>query len=65
VGYVAAWEDPRYWQAERIPSDGHWTEAGCATIAAIVTPALRAQLAGGAAGAGAAPEPAVARRAAP
>jgi hypothetical protein len=66
VGHVAAWEDPRYWQAERIPYDGHWNEAGCATIAAIVTPALRSQLAAGApAAGGAAPEPPVARRAAP
>lgn len=46
VGHVTSWEHPEYWDAERIPSDGHWTEAGCQAIAGIVTPPLRAQLSG-------------------
>jgi hypothetical protein len=45
VSAVSLWEDPRYASAERIPHDGHWTENGCRDIAAIVAPALRAQLA--------------------
>lgn len=46
VAHVSSWDDPRYWQAEKIPHDGHWTEAGCREIAAIVTPVLRTQLSG-------------------
>ena len=47
VAHVPSGEDPRYWEAEKIPHDGHWTEAGCRAIAAIVAPAVRAQLSTG------------------
>jgi hypothetical protein len=40
----SAWDEPRYWDAEKIPHDGHWTESGCRTIAAIIEPLVRAQL---------------------
>jgi hypothetical protein len=45
VASVASWNHPEFWQAEKIPGDGHWTARGCAAIAAIVAPALRQQLA--------------------
>src|SRR4029453_7432661 len=44
VSQVSSWKDDRYWQAEKIPHDGHWTEAGCQTIAAMVAPVLRLQV---------------------
>ena len=44
VAQVSLGDDPRFWQAERIPSDGHWTEAGCQTVAEMMVPAVRAQL---------------------
>ena len=44
VGHITAGEDPRYWEAEKIPGDGHWTESGCQTIADMVAPLVRAQL---------------------
>jgi hypothetical protein len=45
VATASSWDDPRFAQAEQIPQDGHWSEAGCREIAAIVTPVLREQLA--------------------
>jgi hypothetical protein len=45
VGHLASWEHPGFSHAEKIPHDGHWSEAGCATIAALVAPALRRELA--------------------
>lgn len=42
VGHLASWDTSAYAQAERIPSDGHWTESGCQTIAALLAPAVRA-----------------------
>jgi hypothetical protein len=42
---VRAWEEPRFANAERIPGDGHWTEAGCADVAAVTIPVTRVQLA--------------------
>jgi hypothetical protein len=40
----SAWDEPRYWEAEKIPHDGHWTVSGCRTIAQIIEPAIRSQL---------------------
>jgi len=51
VAHVAAWDHPDFWEAEKIPGDGHWTARGCASIAAIVAPTLRRQLAARPAGA--------------
>jgi hypothetical protein len=48
VVLASSWDHPEFWEAERIPYDGHWTEAGSETIAGIVTPVLRDQLEGGA-----------------
>jgi hypothetical protein len=45
VGHTASWEHPGFSEAEKIPHDGHWSETGCATIAAFVAPALRRELA--------------------
>ena len=45
VQNVSSWDDPRYERAERIPHDGHWTEAGCRDVASAVAPAVRRELA--------------------
>jgi len=45
VGGLFVGDEPRYQQAERIPHDGHWTEAGSRDVAALIAPAVRAQLA--------------------
>jgi hypothetical protein len=44
VTHATSWDHPGFWEAERIPGDGHWTERGCAAIAAIAAPALRRAL---------------------
>jgi hypothetical protein len=44
VGHLTSWDTPLYARAERIPRDGHWTENGCQTIAALLAPAIHAQL---------------------
>lgn len=44
VAQTSSWQHPEYWSADKIPYDGHWTEAGCRTIAGIVTPLLRTEL---------------------
>jgi hypothetical protein len=44
VGHLTSWDASTFAQAERIPHDGHWTERGCQTIAALLAPAVHAQL---------------------
>lgn len=45
VAAVTSWDVQGFWEAEKIPGDGHWTERGCAAIAALTAPGLRRRFA--------------------